>query len=327
MRRIYKFAVTASAGLVSLIGSTPVSAQMSAEEQDYIHREMAEFVFIPIEEMEFGGRDVRRVLLRDPYMMLPIPGLELERHRDGRRTLRIRHYGWNGQTFDLSQEEWDTMSALEDAAFAPPGENKNKIKKGVVVHCWGGMLERTPRQATSWWGCNSGTKNAQSYTEALVRLANEKNGCKLEEDSDVFFQYSRCFADRGGLSNPEEDARLTNIIQRWRTQREPGSSILADARRALTAAEKQPTYANFEVAQRAVADFGDQQDSLRQIIQALGSSFPSLEPRDARTSKILENLRRQWTSDVNGQYPNYIGLLERLMSIQSQLLEMKKQQI
>ncbi|APR53129.1 hypothetical protein CA223_04100 [Sphingomonas koreensis] len=58
---------------------------------DFVHRRTAASGFPPLEEMAFGDRDVRRVLPIDPYGFLPIPGIELERHRDGRLTLRAQY--------------------------------------------------------------------------------------------------------------------------------------------------------------------------------------------------------------------------------------------
>jgi hypothetical protein len=133
--------------LTMLLGAAVLAAPAASQpaDDDYSSRLIADAGFIPISEMNFGGRDVRRVLPMDPYGILPIAGIELERHSDGRLTLRPQYRGWAGPAYPLAAGEWEALAALEAPAFAPPGKKAAKAKPGVVVHCWHG-LRGQPRQ-------------------------------------------------------------------------------------------------------------------------------------------------------------------------------------
>lgn len=166
--------------IVGLLAATALDDGAIAQAADTAaHRHIVASGFIPLEEMTFGGRDVRRVLPIDPYGFLPIPGIELERHEGGGVTLRAQYRDWTGPAYSVSPDEWNRLAVLEPAAFAPPGKNSFKARPNVVVHCWSGLLEASPSKAASWWGCNSGTRASQTYTEAVLTLAMEKKGVSL----------------------------------------------------------------------------------------------------------------------------------------------------
>lgn len=275
------------------------------------HRRIAASGFIPLEEMTFGGRDVRRVLPIDPYGFLPIPGIELERHEGGRITLRAQYREWTGPAYPVSPDEWNRLAVLEPAAFAPPGQNSFKPRPGVVVHCWSGLLEASPSTAGNWWGCNSGTRAGQAYTEAVLTLAMEKKGCP-SSGKDALWRFSECFADADTLGDPALQERFAALRDRWTKQREPGSNILAEARRSLRAAKEEKEPSRLVAARRAVFAFGRQQEALRDILRDSFIVLPDSGTSDARSAAILRQTRRNWDEDVKAQNRNYIGLLEEL---------------
>lgn len=296
------------AGLLAAVAGAGRAAAQIAD--DAVHRRITASGFIPLEEMTFGGRDVRRVLPIDPYGFLPIPGMELERHKDGRATLRAQYRGWTGPAYPVSPDEWDRLAALEPAAFAPPDENSFKSRPGVVVHCWSGLVEASPSKGTSWWACNSGTRASQAYTEAVLDLAIKKKGCP-SSDKDALWRFSECFTDAGALADPVLQKQFAAFRDRWEKQREPGVNILAEARRSLRAAKDRLPY-NLTAARLAVFAFGQQQDALREILRASFSAFPESGALDARSATILAQARRGWDEDIKAQNRNYIELLEEL---------------
>lgn len=281
-----------------------------------VHERMAASGFIPLDEMTFGGRNVRRILPVDPYGMLPIPGIELERHADGRLTLRAQHRGWTGQAYDMSPGEWEQVSSLEAAAYAPPAKSSTQSDPNVVVHCWSGFLEASPDRAASWWGCNDGTRPAQAYTEAVLTLAMRKMDCQPSE-KETLWRFSDCLARTLKLDDPTLAAKLTELRGRWEKQRQPGADILARARLALRAARATQTDILVATARDAVLAFGRQQEALRTILQTGFLPLRAAEERGGGSAVILDETQRTWLEDINAQDRNYIGLLEELARIQN----------
>jgi hypothetical protein len=278
-------------------------------DDDFVHRRIAASGFTPLGEMAFGDRDVRRVLPIDPHGLLPIPGIELERHRDGRLTLRAQYRTWTGVAYPVSRAEWDRLALLEAAAFGPPGKSTFKARPGLVIHCWSGLLEAVPRKAASWWACNNGTKAAQAYTEAVLVLAMQKKGC-APSDKSTLWGFSACFTDANKLEDPVLQERFGILRDRWLKQREPGSTILAQARLSLRAAREDRTPVSLMKAHQAVLAFGRQQKALREILHSSFTDLPDSESMDGRSAAILNQTRRGWDGDITAQDKNYIDLLE-----------------
>ncbi len=289
-------------------------ADAQPADEAYINWRFADAGFTPLTEMTFGGRDVRRVLPLDPYGFLPIPGVEMERHQDGHLTLRAQYRGWTGDAYALSQQEWSRLAELQSAAFAPPGENQYKIKPGVVVHCWSGMIQASPARAASWWACNSGTKAAQSYTEAVLELAMQKKGCPASK-RDTFGRFSQCFANKGMPDDPTLQEGFLALTEAWKKQREPGADLLSDARKALDAASKGGDAESLLRARRAVLAFGGQQRALRDIVRK-GTAFAK-DAREAssKDATVIATQLDSWRADITAQETNYVGLLEQLTAI------------
>lgn len=311
MRLAFQLLAAFPAALM-LAGAAP--AQSSNE--GFVHQRMAASGFVPLDEMTFGGREVRRVLPVDPYGMLPIPGIELERHADGRQTLRAQYRGWTGQAYDVSPREWEQVSGLEAAAYAPPAKSSGRSDPNVVVHCWSGFLEASPDRAASWWGCNDRTRAAQAYTEAVLTLAMRKMDCPASK-KEALWRFSDCLAKTRQLDDPTLAAKLTELRARWEKQREPGANILANARLALRAARATRTDALVATARDAVLAFGRQQEALRAILQTGFFPLRAAEARGGGSAVILDETRRAWLKDINAQDRNYIGLVEELARIQA----------
>ncbi|VXC93461.1 hypothetical protein [Sphingomonas sp. AX6] len=307
-----QFGLYAIVGLLAVAASNDCAIAQSADEAT--HRHIAAAGFIPLQEMTFGGRDVRRVLPIDPYGFLPIPGIELERHGGGRVTVRAQYRHWTGPAYRVSADEWNQIAALESAAFAPPGENRTKTRPGVVVHCWRGLLEASPSRAASWWGCNSGTKASQAYTKALLVLAMEKKGCPAS-DNDALRRFSECFRDDGTLDDPALQTQFAALRDRWTTQRVPGADILAQARQSLWTAKEDRVPTRLMAARRAVFAFGQHQNALRDMLRSSFTLFRNSVSMDTRSAAILSQTRSRWDEDIKAQNQNYVTLLEELAQL------------
>jgi hypothetical protein len=308
--------------LLGLLAAATLTSPLAAQsgEAAFTHKRMASAGFIPLDEMRFGNRDVRRVLPIDPYGMLPIPGIELERHSDGRSTLRAQYRGWTGTTYPVSQAEWDRLALLEPAAFAPPGKNGFEARPDVVVHCWSGLLEASPGEAAHWSGCNSGTRAAQAYSDAVLALAMQKKDCTAS-GKDIWWRFSDCFADAARLDDPALQQRFSEITARWTRQRESGADILMKARVSLRAARADRTPALVAEAREAVFACGRQQKALRDILNSSFAAFPETSEGSGRNAVILAQTRREWDRGIAAQNHNYIGLLEDLARLMAEASE------
>ncbi len=80
------------------------------ESQRAFERELFDRAGFPsIAEQNLEGREVRRLLLRDPYGMLAVPGVELERLSNGRIKLRLQYVGWSSAPKAVDRSAWDKL--------------------------------------------------------------------------------------------------------------------------------------------------------------------------------------------------------------------------
>lgn len=312
--------------LLPLLLLTPIPAPTAAQQSDdaearaaaidadnarYAERRMAEMGFIPMQEMRFAGREVRRVLPTDPYGIMPIPGVEIERHRDGRRTIRLVHAGWTDAAKPVSEAEWDAVAALEPAAFAPFRDPGLVQRPNVVIHCWSGMIAASP-DAHATWGCASREPPAATYAAAIMELAMAKHGC-APSDKPVWGRFPDCFMDKGVPDDPVVAEQLADAKLRWLAERAGGPDRLMTARRALKEARREPTPERIAAARAAVLAFGASQGALRAIMVEGFRGMPSPSRIGSRDAAILNQTRDLWLADIAAQTGNYVGMLEELV--------------
>ncbi|MGC6401772.1 hypothetical protein ACNI3Q_14470 [Sphingomonas sp. FW199] len=289
------------------------AAKVDADNARYAERSMAERGFVPMAEMRFAGRDVRRVLPSDPYGIMPIPGVEMERHRDGRMTIRVVHHRWTDEARPMTQAEWDAIAALEPAAFAPFRDPDLVRRPNVVTHCWSGMIAASPG-AHATWGCSTREPPAATYSAAVLELAMAKQGCAAS-DRDVWSRFSDCFKDGGVPGDPGVAEKLAAAKARWQALRVDGPDLLMPARRALNDARQQPVPERIAAARAAILAFGARQRALRDgVIQGF-RDMPPPHRMSMRDAAIVNQTRDQWLSDIAAQTGNYTGMLEELAGI------------
>ncbi|MDG5489113.1 hypothetical protein NYR55_10860 [Sphingomonas sp. BGYR3] len=289
------------------------AAKVDRDNARYAERRMAERGFVPMAEMRFAGRDVRRVLPSDPYGMMPIPGVEMERHRDGRMTIRIVHRGWTSEAKRVSQTEWDAVARLQGPAFAPWRDPKPDSRPDVVSHCWSGMIAASP-DAHATWGCASTPPPAAAYASAMMMLALDKYEC-APADTELGQRFADCFTDKGVPDNAMVAARLAEARAKWQALRLDGPDLLMPARRALGEARQQPTPERIAAARAAVLAFGQRQRALREVVSGSFRDIPRPHQMSVRDAAIVEQTRDQWLSDIAAQTGNYTGMLEELAGI------------
>lgn len=303
-------------GAIMLAGFLDRPAAAQNPDSNATHRLMVENGFTPIDDMIFGDRDVRRVLPIDPYGILPIPGIELERHHDGRLTLRTQYRHWTGTTYIISPEEWRRLAPLEIAAFAPDQNKRTKPAANALAHCWSGAVEASSPRASRFWHCSDESRAAQAYAEAALTLAMEKNNCPAS-DKGLFWRYADCFKDRGTIADPGAQRWLAGLVDRWTKIRAPVADLLAAARGSLQEAAAAPTPERVSAARGAVMAFGRQKRALTAVLTDSASSSRDDEARDDRSRAIISQTRKEWKDDIANTDHLYVELLEDLTKVLS----------
>ena len=302
------FAALSIAVLAAILCNTPAHAQN--DDNFFIAQQMEAAGFTPLAEINFAKRNVRRTLAVDPYMMLATPGVEMERHHDGRLTLRIIYPKWRGPVYPLSQQEWDRLEIMEAATFAPIPKSKAKANPNVVIHCWSGFIESTSGQ-TATWGCNNASRPAMLYTQAILALAIEKSRCQ-DPNPDILWRFSTCFTDSKVLEDGVLQEKFAALQARWKKQRDLGPDKLSTARTALHIASETNAPADIAHARDAIFGFGQHQTALRTLLQNSYTLVPLGQKSDQRTRAIMGETFQYWAQDIEAQNGNYIELLEGL---------------
>jgi len=277
--------------------------------------------FAPIEEVQAGGRQVRRLLLIDPYMMLPVPGIELERHADQRVTLRLQYYGWSSDPVPVDRGSWDALQSIERPAFTAPAYVAAPARESAspppppppICHGWRIWLQADAGRTAGWSECGGRRGPAYDYGMEIVALAmRTRPSCNVERDNP-FWSFNRCFAPTESLDDPALEA--TYAILRREYYQAPGGDRLAEARLALQAPALwigNPAWRNARAAIARVKEVNDYREARLQQLRQLAASAPSASPADrAKMRQAIE----AWSHFQQAQQRNYVDLLERLTRV------------
>lgn len=307
-----------------LSAASPATAQVPPTEraqwedgqrsdQAFYRRQFIEYGFVPIEEIDLGKRDVRRLLLRDPYSFLPIPGVEYERRAGGKVTMRL-HYGeYRTAPVAIPKAAWDRIVAGEKAMFAPtqfvPVKRDPAAGVPPVCHGWMIIAQASGDRAASWWECRDrdGAKAAAARTMIEVALATRPD-CKSDEDPRWAFQ--KCFGEKDVLDDPALNEPYVSISKELKDS--PGATLLAAARKALQAPDLTLGSPAWREAREAVRKVLENQAARRAALQKL--SALDYRARDASDPDKVKMRRaiRHWSEFIAGQEANDVDLLRRL---------------
>jgi hypothetical protein len=272
-------------------------------------------------EMTVEAREVRRLLLRDPYGMLPIPGLELEREIGNRVSLRVQYRGWSSDPVAVDRATWDALARLEASVFAPPVSTPNaglatptqqlpSEPPPRVCHGWSVTIAASYSRAAAWSSCGGKQTAAYDYAVRFINLAlSTKPGC-TRDGADIFWSFSNCFSPTPRLDDAELEAKVAVLRKEY--DEAPGADRLAEARRALSAPGLAVGNQAWLDARTAVDRFKKvqelRQERLRQLQQlAFGQS--NFSPADrAKVQQTIEH----WSQTLRSQESNYSELLQRL---------------
>jgi hypothetical protein len=290
--------------------------RLQAGQRKFEHRLFSEAGFVPIAELRAEGRVVRRLLLADPYMILPVPGIELERLADGRVTLRLQYPGWSSEPVPVDATAWDALASIEGAVFErpvfrPTPPRASPQSPPPLCHGWILRFEADYHRTASWAQCGGGKTPAYDYAIRLVQLAiGTKPGCTFEPDNP-FFSFNKCFMATQALDDPELEAKFGVLRKEY--DEAPAADRLAEARRALKAPELALGSTAWLDARAAVRRFREVQklreDRLQQLRQLASEAVDASDADKAKMQRTIEH----WSDFVRSQEPNYSDLLQRLV--------------
>jgi hypothetical protein len=187
-------------------GSPEQRALFESSQQRQHEFEQQQFVnagFEPLKDVARAGRNVRRVMFRDPYGIVPIPGLELERAINGQIYLRLIGPQITDARVQIPESEWDRLRVMEAEVFAEPKYvpwNPHPVSSPPppICHGWGvgfGAAEAGRQHSASWGECGSKEGDARlAYAIEMARLAVATRPACSFDSKEAFWSFSTCFA-------------------------------------------------------------------------------------------------------------------------------------
>ena len=310
--------ILSALALVAAPVQAPRDARAAWEEgqrsdQIFYRKQFVEAGFVPIEELDDGGRDVRRLILKDPYGMLPIPGIEFEHRRDGTVTMRLQYPEYRTAKQPIARAEWDRIVAGDEAMFAPqefrPVPTSPSGAVPPVCHGWMALAQASGDRAGSLWECRdaAGPKQASVHSMIAVALASRPD-CKPE--ADIRWAFQKCFGEKTALDDPKLNETYSALIKQLEDS--PGADKLAAARVALRPPGLvlgSPEWLQARDAVRDVLDLKAQrQATLQKLIQLEYASHHATQPDRLKMRRSIMN----WSDFIKGQDANIVELLQGL---------------
>jgi len=185
-----------------------------ASQRAFERRMFDEAGFIPLADMSARHREVRRILFQEGHFILPIPGVEIERHPSGEVTLTIIGAGVSSGPARVDPTVWSHLVAQDSIVFRNPVFVPRDPNAPIppmpagVCHPYlfrfaaaGPEGERTGSASA---GCGETEMDRVRVALEIARIAvATRPDCRVEAN-DPFWSFSRCFTPREG---PESESR------------------------------------------------------------------------------------------------------------------------
>lgn len=187
--------------------------QQAAFEQGQAHRqrfEQEQFEkggFRPLRAFVAENRQVKRVLLSDPYFMRAIPGVEIEKRPDGAVQLSIVDAAGYTAPAPLKPSDWTHLNELQGTLFRsepyvpwdPPSDDPNHQSRRPppIRHAWGalfGTADDTGMTSGSWSGAN-GFEDEPKFLflkEVLKLAVQTRRSCTFNPTNPIN-SFTTCF--------------------------------------------------------------------------------------------------------------------------------------
>lgn len=161
--------------------------------------------FQPLETVTAEKRAVKRVLFSDPYMMLPVPGVEIERMSDGSVTLKVIGRSGASAPASLPASAWGQLTTLQGTMFRPkpyvpwdpPNADAPLPPPPPVCHGWivrFGIADEAGLESGSWAQCGGNKGPESEFASEIARLAvASRPDCKFDV-ANPFWAFNACFS-------------------------------------------------------------------------------------------------------------------------------------
>lgn len=272
--------------------------------------------FEPIAEVHADGHDVRRMIAQDPYMILPVPALELERLKNRQITLRVQYRGWSSNTLPVNGKAWDDLARQERAVFAtakfhPVQRNTTLSVPPPLCHGWIVQLEADYKRTASWAACGNLNNPVENYAIQMLKLAMATRPDCSFDDKNPFWSFNACFSPKPSLDDPNLEAKFSVLRKDFDSQ--PGADRLAEARLALNASAIALGNKGWLVARESVGRFAkveqNRQNDLEQLQQLSNAALHASAPDRAKIGQTIKH----WSEFLLSQESNYSNLVEQLV--------------
>lgn len=280
-------------------------------EHDFRQKQFAEAGFASIDDMRAANRDVRRLMLNDPYGFLPIPAVEVERKADGEVQMTLQYRGWREGPIALDRRTWDRLQQYDAAAFEPEEyQPAPQIKPGEappVCHAWMAHLQSSSGKTAGWWQCRQGPGPQLSMVRVIVQAAlAARPDCK-EAEEDPLWAFSKCF----GAKDELDDSKLEAVYSVLRKEYEevPAADRLMEARIALRDPELKLGNAKWLEARAAVSRVREAMDYRRDRLQRLIELEHKAKDASAADRAKMRQAIQNWSQFTQSQWVNYSELL------------------
>lgn len=310
--------ILSALALVAAPVQAPADARAASEEarrsdQMLVRKQFIEAGFVPIEEVDEGGREVRRLILHDPYGILPIPGIEFEHRRDGIVTMRLQYREYRTARQPIAKADWDRIVAGDQAMYAPqhyrPPAKSSSAAVPPVCHDWMVLAQASGDRAGSLWDCRDQASPRQANVQSMIAVAlATRPDCKTEEDPRWAFQ--KCFGEKDTLDDPILNAEYAKLVKELNDARD--FDLLSAARSAVRApglALGSPAWVEARDAVRMVLEAKSASRTTLQKLIALDYRHASASQPD----KIrMRNMIRHWSEFIVQQDSNIVEILTTL---------------
>lgn len=283
-------------------------------EHQFRNQRFAEAGFVPIDQT--GKRELRRLIVRDPYGFLPIPGIEIERRADGTVILTLQYWAWRSEPSTIAGQSWDRLIELDDAAFGPkpikpPPAYARNADPPPVCHGWMAHIQSSSGRTAGWWECQDGPGPQLSYLRAMVDAAMATRPDCKSEGEDPMWAFQKCFGVSEQLDDPQLEAIYSVLRKEYHDA--PGADRLAEARIAL----RQPSLTigspQWRDARAAIAKVRAINNQRRELLRRLGELYYKSKDASKADKAKMKLAIDSWTQFIAAQESNYSDLLNRLV--------------
>ena len=265
--------------------------------------------FVPIQEMLDGKRRIRRLIVRDPYGMLFMPGVEIEQMDSRQVRVRLQYWDWRTEWTPMDAAVWRDLASLEAKAFTRPTYVQG-LRRTSPCHEWSAYIQSSDSGIAAWTRCTADT-NAETL-EYAVRIANAlmetRPDCERQTDHPLS-AFQRCFGFKDKLTDPEFQSEYEALSKEFFTDR---SNILLQARLALRETSLTPGSPEWRSARekvRLVVANHRRREHLVFELSKLGSRARNASAAD---QSVLKSAYKHWRSTQDAQARNVIELMRDL---------------